>query len=430
VHEKRRWNQRIARFLKNNLGGLRLDEVDDPRDPRGLRWGLDVLLTTVVVTMIAGAKSLLDVERMTTEMSEPSLRLLGIRRRLPDTTARNVLCEIEPSELRARLYAEVRMAHRRKALEPEDLPFGVAAMDGKGTALPSCDDHYVQRQTASEGPLVGVMRTMTAALVSSRAKVCLDASPIPAATNEMGHFATALDELCVAYGSIGLFQLVTYDSGACSRANAQHVRDKGLDYFFALKGTQPTLEAEAHRLLAGRAPSTADATSEDVRNGHVVVRRVYLTDEMAGFDDWEHLHTVLRVQSETRDAGGKVVAGDERYFICNLPRSTLKNAQWLHIARIHWGVENNVHNTLDTVFEEDDHPWIEANPKGALVVALLRRIALNLLILFRTVTQRSDERRATPWRDLVRNVWLALVRIRNDDLCGELYEESSCAVPV
>ena len=240
--------------------------------------------------------------------------------------------------------------------------------------------------------------------------------PIPAATNEMGHFATALDELCAAYGSLGLFRLVTYDSGACSRANAEHVRNKGLDYFFALKGTQPTLEAEAKRLLAGRAANEADATSEDVRNGNVVIRRVFLTEEMAGYDDWEHLHTVLRVQSETRNAAGKILAGDERYFLCSLPRSTLHRAQWLRVARLHWGVENNVHNTLDTVFEEDGHPWIEADPKGALVVALLRRIALNLLVLFRSVTQRSEERRAMPWAALIRLVWLALVRANADDL--------------
>ena len=429
MNDKRRWDQRIARFLKKSLGGLRLDEVDDPRDPRGRRWQLDVMLTMFVVSMVAGAKSLLDVERLTTEMSSPILRSLGIGRRLPDTTARNVLCELDPSEIRARLYAEVRAAHRRKALAPDDLPFGIATMDGKCTALPSCDDQYAQRQSALEGRMVGVLRTTTAALVSSRAKVCLDASPIPAATNEMGHFATALDELCAAYGSLGLFRLVTYDSGACSRANAEHVRNKGLDYFFALKGTQPTLETEAKRLLAGRAANEADATSEDVRNGNVVIRRVFLTEEMAGYDDWEHLHTVLRVQSETRNAAGKILAGDERYFLCSLPCSTLHRAQWLRVARLHWGVENNVHNTLDTVFEEDDHPWIEADPKGALVVALLRRIALNLLVLFRSVTQRSEERRAMPWAALIRHIWLALVRANADDL-RDIPRELGIAAPV
>jgi hypothetical protein len=178
VRDEKRWDQRIARFLKKNIPGLRFNKVDDPRASRGRRWALDALLTATVVGLLAGAKSLLDVEKMTTELSTPLLRMLGIRRRLPDTTARNVLCALEPSELRSVLYTQVRAAHRRKALEPASLPFGVLAMDGKGTALPSCDDKYAQRQSAEQGALVGVLRTMTAALVSSRAKVCVDASPI------------------------------------------------------------------------------------------------------------------------------------------------------------------------------------------------------------------------------------------------------------
>jgi hypothetical protein len=51
---------------------------------------------------------------------------------------------------------------------------------------------------------------------------------------------------------------------------------------------------------------------------------------------------------------------------------------------------------------EDDHPWFEAGedaPQGAVVVMLLRRIAHNFLALFRSLTQRSDEKRQTPWKD-------------------------------
>jgi len=77
-------------------------------------------------------------------------------------------------------------AHRRKAIEPVGLPFGVVAMDGKVTALPSCDDRYAQHKTTEDGHLVGLLRTTTCTLVSSAAKVCVDAIPIPAATNEMG----------------------------------------------------------------------------------------------------------------------------------------------------------------------------------------------------------------------------------------------------
>ena len=56
---------------------------------------------------------------------------------------------------------------------------------------------------------------------------------------------------------------------------------------------------------------------------------------------------------------------------------------------------------LDLAFEEDEHPWIEAQPRGALAIALRRLIAGSLPSLFRSVTQRSDERRRTPWRTLM-----------------------------
>jgi len=67
------------------------------------------------------------------------------------------------------------------------------------------------------------------------------------------------------------------------------------------------------------------------------------------------------------------------------------------------------HQILDTAFEEDDHPWIEACPRAALVVAILRRVAYTILALFRSVTQRSNERRATPWKTLMTELFVALI---------------------
>ena len=51
---------------------------------------------------------------------------------------------------------------------------------------------------------------------------------------------------------------------------------------------------------------------------------------------------------------------------------------------------------------------IEACPRAALVVAILRRIAYTMLALFRSVTQRSHERRATPWQTLMTDLFVAL----------------------
>ena len=88
------------------------------------------------------------------------------------------------------------------------------------------------------------------------------------------------------------------------------------------------------------------------------------------------------------------------------------------MIRQHWAVENQCHNTWDTVFKEDDRPWINSDPKGTVVVMLLRRLAYNMLALFRSVSQRSELRRQMPWRDLIRAMYNAMISLSGSDLAG------------
>ena len=267
--------------------------------------------------------------------------------------------------------------------------------------------------------MVGLLRTVTCCLVSASGQPCIDAIPIPATTNEMRQFQPALARVTQVYGSLDLFRLVSYDAGACSQENAIAVRGYGQHYLLGLKGTQPTLLAEAERLLGALGPERAVATSEDrIGGGFTVVRRAYLTTEMERFAGWDHLRTVIRVESETLDAPGRRIKYESRYFVSSLPAARLTPQQWLRVVRLHWGLENGCHWTLDKAFEEDNHPWIEADPKGALALVLLRRIAYTLLSLFRSVTQRSDERRKTPWKDLMRDLYVALVSATAEQLAG------------
>jgi hypothetical protein len=407
-------------LLNARLPELGLGEVRDERGRRGRRWALERLLRAPLVGMAAGCHSLAQTEALTAEMSRAMRRLLGLRRRVPDTTMRSALIATAPEQLRRCLRRQVHAAHRRKALRPQGLPFGVVAVDGKATRIAAWDEDYSQRQTNGTGGAWGIVRTMTCALVSSRPRVCLDASPVPSATNEMGHFPRVVDELMSAYGRQRLFRLVSTDSGSCSEANGRHVVAQGLDYLFRVKETQPTLLTEARALLSRR--NNADAETVDIRGREEVRRRVYVTAEMSGFE-WEHLRTVLRVETEKLDIEtGEVLPLDEdeanRYYVSSLALLELTPLQWLTVVRAHWGVENNCHNTWDTAFAEDDHPWIVSSPRGTVSAMVLRRIAYNLLSLYRSVTQRSEEKRQTPWRTLLRWVYNAVVSAEPRHLAG------------
>ena len=114
-------------LLKSRLPDARFDDVGDPRDARGRRWGLDILLTTLELASAAGGRSLAEAETLTADLSPSARRLTAIPRRVPDTTLRETACRLDPEQLRRSLQATARAAQRRKALRREGFPFGVVA---------------------------------------------------------------------------------------------------------------------------------------------------------------------------------------------------------------------------------------------------------------------------------------------------------------
>jgi len=401
-----RMTRRMAGYFKKRIAEARFTDVPDARDTRGKRWPLHTVLSTVVLGALAGARSLAQLESRLHELEPHVRRFFGIPRPLPDTTARTILCGITPEDLRGSLHRVVYAAVRRKALRHDDLPFGVVALDGKATAIPASDDWFAQRQTQGDGPLVGSVRTVTATLSSSAARPVIDMTPIPAHTNEMGWFQEAFTNLLSAYERHDFFRLVTYDAGATSLANATFVRDSGVHYVLGVKGTQPELLREAKRPLKSRKPADCNAETTDADGS---VRRLYI-ESIDGWDSWTHAKVLIRVSSAS--------PGEEeesRYFVSSLPVSRLTMGQWLRVIRLHWGVELS-HQCLDVAFEEDKRPWIEACPRGMVVVAILRRIAYTILTLFRSVTLRSDENRNAPWATLIRAIELTLLRATSEQL--------------
>ncbi len=395
---KARWTRRMIGLLKARLAKLGLDDVDDPRCRHG-RWSLEAVLRAVIVGMIAGAKSLRDLESLTDEMSVAARRALRLPGRLPDTTARDLLVRVSPQQLQSVLARQVLAAHRRRALSPEAAPWGVLSVDGKDTTIRAWDEKFAQKQ----GKL-GHLRTMTSTLVSSGARVCAGASPIPPPTNEMGHYQTAIQELLDNYTDDDLFRVLMYDSGGCSEANARWTRSKHLHYVMVLNDGQPTLYQEARRVLGSLSEGQGDIVeTKDARY------TLWRTTKLKGWLNWDHLTCVIRIRREALSSKGAVTQTGERYFITSLRSEALDTAGWAALLRARWGVENNTHHILDTVFDEDDKTWINTDPQGALNILLLRRIALNMLTIFRGRTLRTESTRNTPWADLIRRTYNALI---------------------
>jgi hypothetical protein len=423
--------RRMVGLLHARLPELDLDAVADPRAREG-RWSLAQILRATLMGLMAGCKGLWEAEQLTATLSLTMRRQLRLPRRLADTTMRDALCQVSFDELRSALHRLVKAAWRRKALGSQHLPIQVVALDGKVTALPCLNQPFVQTQHPEGGAPYGLIRTMTAALVSAPGRPCIDAIPIPAETNEVGHFQVAFKSLVETYG--GLFDVLSYDAGGFSRANADAVVAAGKDYLFALKDEHRTMCKLACELLASE--PVAGRTEDVLDNATTVVRSIRLlrADPSWSYGDgkgpqesiWPHARTFLSVEY-VKVRHGEVIERDERMYVSSLARVRLTTQQWLLLVRSHWAVENNNHHTFDTAFAEDDRPWIEADANGMLAVLVLRRIAYTMLTLFRAVTLRSDENRATRWNALLTWVRDALVSA-TDEHTMNLRVREVCAV--
>ena len=413
--------RRVAGLLRARLPELALEEVPDPRAREG-RWALPQILRATLVGLLTGCKSLADAEALTEGLAPAMRRRLGLPRRLADTTARDALCRVPLGGLRSALHRLVRAAWRRRALRPVGLPVSVLALDGKATSLPALNHPLVQNHIEGQVVPYGLVRTVTCSLVSAAGRPCIDAIPTPAGTNEVAWFQTAFGSVVETYGR--LFDVVTYDAGGFSRANADAVIAAGKDYLFALKDEHRTMCKLALELLA---METVVAHTEDALDGGTtVVRSLKLlrADPSWSYGDgktpeesvWPHAKAFLAVEY-VKVQRGVIVERDERTFVSSYDPTRLTAAQWLRLVRSHWGVESS-HHTLDTAFAEDDRPWIEADPQGMLAVLLLRRIAYTLLALYRAVTLRSDEGRATRWKALLQAVRDVLVAATEGQLAG------------
>jgi hypothetical protein len=325
---------------------------------------------------------------------------------VPDTTLRELLVRLDPEELRKVLYRQMHDAGRRKAIrQVEGLPLRAASMDGKATSTwlfdrPDAEVKYGQLQDGRS-----VVRTITTCLCSAEGQPVLDAHPIPPQTNECGALNAAIDRLLEQYND--WLDVTLYDSGGAYLVNADHIKAKGKDHVLCLRDNQPELRKEAERLLGNQPAGKALGQTVDAVCGEVVTRRIWMTNKMLGWNGWTHLRTVVRIQSHKLDKTTGTETVEDRYYLSSMAAERLTPDQWLLLIRRRWAVENACHNTFDTIPREDTRPWLML-PQGMVVMMLLRRIAYNILTLFRSVTLRG-ENRVRPWKTLLADIYMMLL---------------------
>ena len=183
--------------------------------------------------------------------------------------------------------------------------------------------------------------------------------------------------------------LVSIDAMGCNPNIAQSILDAKADYLLAVKDNQPTLHADIKSYFE-TAPSGEVERVETVGKDHGRFEvRTYTVSHVVdwyatkrsypGAPRFPQLTTIAMVES--RIERGDKIETEQRSYISS---RALSATAFADAARGHWGIENNLHWTLDVTFNEDQSRLRTGH--GAKNMAVVRHFALNL------VRQVADKR--------------------------------------
>lgn len=205
---------------------------------------------------------------------------------------------------------------------------------------------------------------------ASQNKLLLGQLKVDEKTNEMIVMPQLLEILSIK-GCI-----ITADALNCQKAVAEKIVEKEADYILAVKGNHPILEAQIIQSFELETPTT-ECISYDKDHGRIEKRICQVLTNLAWIDqkeDWKNLTSIVKIISERTIISENKTSIDTRYFISN---QVFTAEKMLSSVRLHWGIENSLHWSLDVTFDEDRRRNRMDN--SAVNFSFLRRITLNLI---------------------------------------------------
>jgi len=256
-------------------------------------------------------------------------------------------------------------------------------------------DGKTSRRTHDRRKGLKALHTLSA--YATHARLTLAQLSVPEKTNEITAIPDLLDQLAETKQLEGA--LVTIDAMGCQVEIADKIVAHKADYLLALKGNQPTLEADVVDYFR-TAPAAELVIKTTVEKGHGRIEtRTYTASNAVDWIASERsypgqprfitIKTIVKVDTRTEHTDRSTF--DTRTYICSAPLDIERTAKAI---RGHWGVES-MHWLLDVEFGDDLSRYRTGH--GAKNMAVVRRFALDLLRNHKTTGSIKTRRKRASW---------------------------------
>jgi len=256
-------------------------------------------------------------------------------------------------------------------------------------------DGKTSRRTHDHRKGLKALHTLSAYATTARltlAQLC-----VPEKTNEITAIPQLLDQLAENKQLEGA--LVSIDAMGCQVEIADKIVAHKADYLLALKGNQPTLEADVLDYFR-TAPTAELVTKTTVEKAHGRIEtRTYTASQVVdwivsqrsypGQPRFATIKTIVKVDTRTEHTDRSTF--DRRTYISCAALDIERIAKAI---RGHWGVES-MHWLLDVEFKDDLSRYRSGH--GAKNMAVVRRFALNLVRNAKTKGSIKTRRKRAGW---------------------------------